>query len=110
MSLSMKDMLPPERPKRERKVKEPKVAKEPKPKKKPRRWDASLRLYGPRGAPTHARLIIGADPPVDTPEAFYNELMEETHANQQAKHHGLWTYFKIGFRTLDYFRRTDGKV
>jgi len=46
---------------------------------KKHRYQAYLRLYGPRGKPTHAVLVIppSYQPDDDTPEHFVRELAEE---------------------------------
>jgi hypothetical protein len=70
---------PPPKPKREPKPKkEPKVPKQKKPVK---RFGAYLRLYGPKDARTHAKLVLGHEPRSNTPEAFLQELEAEEKAN-----------------------------
>jgi hypothetical protein len=51
--------------------------KKPRADKKVRRFGAFLRLYGPKGTPTHAKLVLAHDAWPDTPEAFYEELQAE---------------------------------
>jgi hypothetical protein len=53
-------------------------------KKKVHRFGAFLRLYGPRGAPTHAKLVLGHEPRPGTPEAFLDELVEERDLDYRA--------------------------
>jgi hypothetical protein len=47
--------------------------------KRYRRYGAFLQLYGPKGAPTHAKLVISNSHQFeeDTPEHFLVELAEE---------------------------------
>lgn len=54
--------------------------------KRRHRFGAFLRLYGPKGAPTHALLVIPGShtPDAYTPEAFHRELEEEERATRMA--------------------------
>jgi hypothetical protein len=70
----------------------PRTAKASAP-KKTYRFGAFLRLYGPRGAPTHAKLVFGHAPRPNTPEAFLAELAEEREYDYLALRQGLrWRY------------------
>lgn len=61
----------------------------------PRRFGAFLRLYGPKGAPTHAKLVIGCEPWPDTPEAFFNEVEEERRVDRVARSHGFNVEYRV---------------
>jgi hypothetical protein len=55
--------------------------------KKRHRYQAFLRLYGPREAPTHAMLVIpdSHQPDEGTPEHFLRELAEERRVDAMLK-------------------------
>jgi hypothetical protein len=70
----------------------------PKPKKRVvKRFGAFLRLYGPKGRETHAVLVLGHGPEIDTPRGFLDELDVEEKTERHARGIGTGTEFRIHF-------------
>lgn len=63
------------------------------------RFGAFLRLYGPRGAPTHAKLVLAHLPRRHTPEAFHEELGEERKTDRAARDGGIHAVMRLKFET-----------
>ena len=62
-----------------------------------KRFGAFLRLYGPKGKPTHAVMVLGHGPEPDTPRAFMDELDAESKLEGQARQHGIGTEWRLHF-------------
>lgn len=65
--------------------------------KTPKRFGAFLRLYGPRHAPSHAKLVIGHAPRRNTPEAFHDELQQERTTDHSARQAGIDAVMRLKF-------------